>query len=95
VIVFLSGFADLPAEIALRALGRAIAWVGDEGLVELGKLEALHTALVTSAPKDRAVRFRRTLAGALVTWSRERLTVERAPTRRAAKSRAKTFTKPR
>ena len=94
-IVFLPGFADLPAEIALRALGRAIAWVGDEGLVELGKLEALHTALVTSAPKDRAVRFRRTLAGALVTWSRERLTVERAPTRRAPKSRAKTFTKPR
>jgi tRNA(Ile)-lysidine synthase len=95
-IVFLPGFADLPAEIALRALGRAIARVGDEGPVELGKLEALHTALVSaSAPKGRGARFRRTLAGALVTWSRERLTVERAPTRRAPKSRAKTFTKPR
>jgi tRNA(Ile)-lysidine synthase len=93
-IVFLPGFANLPAEIALRALGRAIARVG-EGPIELGKLEALHTALVASAPKGRAVRFRRTLAGALVTWSRERLTVERAPTRRVPKSRAKTFTKPR
>ena len=35
-----SGFSRLPAEIALRLLGRAIAQVGDEGPVELGKLEA-------------------------------------------------------
>ena len=28
-------------EIAMRLLGRAIAWTGDEGPVELGKLEAL------------------------------------------------------
>jgi len=93
-IVFHAGFADLPAEIAVRALGRAIAYVG-EGPVELGKLETLHMALAAGAPKGRAGRFRRTLAGALVTLSLERLTVEPAPARRARKSGAKTFTKPR
>ncbi len=30
-------FADLPAEVALRLLGRAIAHAGDEGPVELGQ----------------------------------------------------------
>ncbi len=39
-IVFATArFADLPAEVALRLLGRAIAHAGDEGPVELGKLE--------------------------------------------------------
>ena len=32
-------FARLPAEVALRLLGRAIARAGDEGPIELGKLE--------------------------------------------------------
>ena len=73
------GFADLPAEVALRLLGRAIARVGDEGPVELGKLESLAAALVAAG---RDVRFRRTLAGAVVTLWRDRLTVERAPPRR-------------
>ena len=41
-----AGFAVLPAEVALRLLGRAIAQVGDEGPVELGKLEALFAALL-------------------------------------------------
>ena len=39
------GSHRLPAEIALRLLGRAIARTGDEGPVELGKLEALYEAL--------------------------------------------------
>ena len=52
---------------------------GNEGPVELGKLEALHAGLAASPD---AARFRRTLAGAVVTRSGDRLTVERAPARR-------------
>jgi len=74
-------FARLPAEIALRLLGRAIARAGNEGPVELGKLESLHAALAAS---PAAVRFRRTLAGAVVTRSGGHLMVERAPARRAS-----------
>ena len=73
-------FADLPAEVGLRLLGRAIAYTGSEGPVELGKLEALYAAVRKAAPH----RVRRTLAGALVTLSGGRLTVERAPPRRTS-----------
>jgi len=73
-------FATLPTEVGLRLLGRAIAQVGDEGPVELGKLEALGEAL--AAAMSASVRFRRTLAGALVTLGSAKLTVERAPARR-------------
>ena len=72
-------FAKLPAEVALRLLGRAVSRAGNEGPVELGKLEALFAGLAAS---PGAVRFRRTLAGALVTRSGDSLTVERAPARR-------------
>ncbi len=41
-------FVRLPAEVALRLLGRAIAHAGDEGPVELGKLETLYEALVSA-----------------------------------------------
>ncbi len=69
-------FSDLPAEVALRLLGRAVAHTGNEGPVELGKLELLYEALRQSrAP------LRRTLAGALVTLGDSRLTIERAPLR--------------
>jgi tRNA(Ile)-lysidine synthase len=70
-------FADLPAEVALRLLGEAIAHCGDEGPVELAKLEALYEAL-----RQARSRLRRTLAGALITLGADRLTVERAPARR-------------
>jgi tRNA(Ile)-lysidine synthase len=73
-------FADLPAEVGLRLLSRAIAHTGSEGPVELGKLEALYEAVRKVAPH----RVRRTLAGALVTMAGGRLTVERAPARRTA-----------
>jgi tRNA(Ile)-lysidine synthase len=73
-------FADLPAEIALRVLGRAVARAGDEGPVELGKLEALKCAL-DCAQTAGEWRFRRTLAGAVVTLTDRQLTVERAPPR--------------
>ncbi len=84
-------FADLPAEVALRLLGRAIAHAGDEGPVELGKLEALYEAL-----RQAPGRLRRTLAGALVTLGDDLLAVERAPARRSAamrQSRKARFTK--
>jgi len=70
-------FADLPAEVGLRLLGRAVAHTGDEGPVELAKLEALYDSL-----RQAQSRLRRTLAGALITLDAERLTVERAPPRR-------------
>jgi tRNA(Ile)-lysidine synthase len=78
-IVFESArFATLPAEVGLRLLGRAIAHTGDEGPVELGKLESLYDAL-----RQAPGRLRRTLAGALVTLAGATLSVERAPARRA------------
>jgi tRNA(Ile)-lysidine synthase len=77
-------FFDLPDEIALRLLGRAVGGAGNEGPVELAKLEALYEALLR-APATKGVR--RTLAGAVVTLSRGSLSVERAPARRSAAKR--------
>ena len=91
-IVFPAGsFGDLPHEVGLRLLGRAVAHVGNEGPVELGKLELVYDSLRASPPT-----VRRTLAGALISLRDGRLTVERAPPRRArAKRRSgdKTFKK--
>jgi tRNA(Ile)-lysidine synthase len=84
-------FRELPAEVGLRLLGRAIAHVGNEGPVELGKLEVLYDSL--RAP---GASVRRTLAGALISLRDGRLTVERAPPRRTPKTRPagnKSFTK--
>lgn len=81
IVIEARRFADLPAEIALRLLGRAVATVGDEGPVELGKLEALKFAL--DAVQNKAEnRFRRTLAGAMVSLRYPQIVVERAPPRR-------------
>ena len=74
-------FAELPAEIALRLLGRLVAQVGDEGPIELGKLEALKLAL-DGAQNAGDGRFRRSLAGAIVTLAGRQMIVERAPPRR-------------
>jgi tRNA(Ile)-lysidine synthase len=76
-------FAGLPAEVALRLLGRAVAHTGNEGPVELAKLEALYDSL-----RQAHSRLRRTLAGALITLTSEYLTVERAPARRGFKPSA-------
>jgi tRNA(Ile)-lysidine synthase len=78
IVIDAPKFSSLPAEVALRLLGRAIARVGDEGPVELGKLEALMAALAESGDG----RFRRTLAGAMITLARDQLVVERAPARK-------------
>ena len=77
-----AGYVRLPDEIALRLLGRAINKIGDEGPVELGKLEALFDAL-KAAHKSGTRRYRRSLAGALVTLDSLKITVERAPPRRS------------
>jgi tRNA(Ile)-lysidine synthase len=75
-----AGYATLPAEIALRMLGRAVTRAGDEGPVELAKLEALKGAL-DAAQKSGKIGFRRSLAGALVTLEGRRIIVGRAPPR--------------
>lgn len=83
-------FARLPAEVALRLLGHAIACAGDEGPVQLGKLETLYEALgrANAGVHGETFRFRRTLAGALVTLTGASLTVERAPARRTGPVRS-------
>ncbi|HEX2216659.1 MAG TPA: tRNA lysidine(34) synthetase TilS [Xanthobacteraceae bacterium] len=75
-------FMAQPAEIALRLLRRAIEALGDEGPVELGKLEALYDALQKAAAAPGPRRWRSTLAGAAVALSAERIRIERAPPRR-------------
>jgi tRNA(Ile)-lysidine synthase len=77
-----SNYASLPAEIALRLIGRAVTQMGSEGPVELGKLEALKKDLDNAQTAGNR-RFRRTLAGALVTLLAGTITVERAPPRRS------------
>ena len=96
--VLLSGSADgrstdfntaalftFPSEITIRLLGRAIDRIGDEGPVELGKLESLYQALADSHAAGR--RLKRTLAGAAIALTGPRLSVSRAPTRRSRRSR--------
>ena len=73
-------FADLPAEIALRVLGRAVGRIGREGPVELGKLESLLAAVLQSGAMR--ARMRRTLAGAMITVDAGKIAVEEAPPRR-------------
>jgi tRNA(Ile)-lysidine synthase len=74
-----SGF---PAEIALRLLGRAIGTIGTEGPVEFGKLEALAEAL-EEAIAGGVTRFRRTLAGAMVSLQKNCIVIDQAPARRS------------
>lgn len=76
-------FDRLPEEVALRMLERTVNWVGNEGPAELGKLEALHEALADAMDTGR---FRRTLAGAVITRAKGKITVERAPQRRSSLS---------
>ena len=76
-----AAFVALPEEIRVRLLKRAIDRAGDEGHAELGKVEALLTAL------DRAVvggegKLKQTLAGALISVVDGRIRVEPAPPRR-------------
>jgi tRNA(Ile)-lysidine synthase len=70
----------LPAEIALRLLGRAIDGAGHEGPAELGKLEALQEVLVIA--KKTGGSLKRTLAGAVVELDGRSLFINPAPARR-------------
>lgn len=81
-------FAGLPEEVRVRVLLRAIGRVATEGAPELGKVEALVEAIdiVGATPRRAGVqrRFRRTLAGAVITMVREHILIEPAPPRRSA-----------
>lgn len=79
-VAFDTTIAALPAEIQLRLLGRGIALCGNEGPVELGKLETLQEAVTAATAAESPLR--RTLAGAVVTLDRKGLRVDRAPVRR-------------
>ena len=77
-------FAAMPEEIRLRLLLRAIDRFGHEGPAELGKAEALLSALDRAATEKTAGRIglKQTLAGALVSLVDGRIRVEPAPPRR-------------
>ena len=78
-------FAAMPDEIRLRLLLRAIDRVGHEGPAELGKVEALLSALDRAGADrnaGRPTRLKRTLAGALVSLIDGRIRIEPAPPRR-------------
>ncbi len=78
-------FAAMPEEIRLRLLLRAIDRFGHEGPAELGKVEALLSALdramAEPSPKRRP-QLKQTLAGALVSLIDDRIRVAPAPPRR-------------
>lgn len=79
-------FSALSDEMRLRLLLRAIARAGHEGPAELGKVESLlatlDAAMAGKVRRGAGPAVRQTLAGALITVSRGRLTVEPAPPRR-------------
>jgi tRNA(Ile)-lysidine synthase len=80
-------FAAMPDEIRLRLLLRAIGRFGHEGPAELGKVEALLSALdlaLSEAGGRRRPRprIKQTLAGALVSLIGDRISIAPAPTRR-------------
>jgi tRNA(Ile)-lysidine synthase len=83
-------FAVMPEEIRLRLLLRAINRFGHEGPAELGKVEALLSALDRACaqktagrgPNRAKTRLKQTLAGALVSLVDGRIHIEPAPPRR-------------
>jgi tRNA(Ile)-lysidine synthase len=82
-------FAAMPEEIRLRLLKRAIDRFGHEGPAELGKVEALLSALDQAGQESTAryrprhrPRLKQTLGGALVSLIDGRIRVEPAPPRR-------------
>ena len=78
-------FAAMPDEIRLRLLQRVIDRVGYEGPAELGKVEALLSALDLAGAENNAgrrPRLKQTLAGALISLIDSRIRIEPAPPRR-------------
>ncbi len=78
-------FAALPEEIRVRLLKRAIDRNGHEGPAELGKIEALLAAL-DRAVAERRPRWKQTLAGAIVSLIKGRISIEAAPARRGRRA---------
>ncbi|MGP9810062.1 tRNA lysidine(34) synthetase TilS [Rhodopseudomonas sp. NSM] len=81
-----SAFSALTAEIRIRLLLRALGRAGREGRPELGKVEALAAALEAAAakraPKPGQIKLKQTLAGAVITLTRDCLEIAPAPPRR-------------
>src|SRR6267378_6388241 len=78
-------FAAMPDEIRLRLLQRVIDRIGHEGPAELGKVEALLSALDLAGAENnsgRRPRLKQTLAGALISLIDGRIRIEPAPPRR-------------
>jgi tRNA(Ile)-lysidine synthase len=78
-------FAATPEEIQVRLLQRAIDRFGHEGPAELGKVEALVSALAQAGVKKSGTarpKLKQTLAGALISLVDGRIRVEPAPPRR-------------
>nr|WP_255607806.1 tRNA lysidine(34) synthetase TilS [Ancylobacter sp. Lp-2] len=71
-----AAFLDLPEEVGLRLLGRAVRALGTEGVPELGKLEALHEWIRTGGTGAR------TLAGTLLRATSRTVIFVPAPARR-------------
>jgi tRNA(Ile)-lysidine synthase len=77
-------FAGIPEEIQVRLLQRAIDRFGHEGPAELGKVEALVSALAQARAKKSGAgrsKLKQTLAGALISLVDGRIRVEPAPPR--------------
>ena len=72
-----AALCDLPAEVALRLLGRAVAMTATRV-----RSSSVSSSCFTRRSASRGPPLRRTLAGALITLAAERLTMERAPARR-------------
>jgi tRNA(Ile)-lysidine synthase len=87
-------FAAMSEEIRIRLLLRIINRVGHEGPAELGKVEALLSALDRAGAENAArgrVRLKQTLAGALVSLTELRIRIEPAPPRRNRVNRGPGF----
>jgi tRNA(Ile)-lysidine synthase len=81
-----AAFAATPEEIQVRLLQRAIDRFGHEGPAELGKVEALVSALAQAGAKKSGAgrpKLKQTLAGALISLVDGQIRVEPAPPRRA------------
>jgi tRNA(Ile)-lysidine synthase len=92
-------FLQLPHEVGLRLLGRMIAFAGRQGGAELAQLETLYSELRSFSEAiiwgTKFTPLRRNLAGALVTLSMTKLTVEREPPRRLIRKSRKSRRKAR
>lgn len=84
-----TAFAVLPEEVRLRLLLRAVNALGREGPAELGKVEALLSALdqaIIASPRTAAngrPALKQTLAGALISVAGGRIRIAPAPARRS------------